>query len=133
MMRETMKRPVAVVTGCLGSGKTTLLRTVLEDASIEHTAVIVNEYGKIGLDHHLLRQVDENIRLLGGGCLCCTVRDDLVKSLKDLLDMDQRGKISELERVIIETSGLADPAPILFTILTDPVLQHHFYIEGIIL
>jgi G3E family GTPase len=132
MMKQTMKLPVSIVTGCLGSGKTTLLRAVLQEGSMEHTAVLVNEYGKVGLDHHLLKQAVENTRLLGGGCLCCTVREDLVKNLKDLLDMDQHGKISELERVIIETSGLADPAPILFTILTDPVLQHHFYIEGVI-
>ncbi|KYD11720.1 CobW family GTP-binding protein [Saccharococcus caldoxylosilyticus] len=131
MTRNTTKRPVIVVTGFLGSGKTTLLRSILSAPSMEYTAVLVNEFGKVGLDHHLLRKVDENIRLLGGGCLCCTVREDLVKALLDLLDMDQRGMI-KLERVIIETSGLADPAPILFTVLTDPILQHHFYIECVI-
>ncbi|MFC4769465.1 CobW family GTP-binding protein [Effusibacillus consociatus] len=129
MRSNTKKRPVTVVTGFLGSGKTTLLNKVLSEPSMKNTAVLVNEFGKVGLDHHLLRKIDEQTILLGGGCLCCTVRDDLVKALKDLLDMDQRGVISRVERIIIETSGLADPAPIIFTILTDPVLQHHYYVD----
>lgn len=129
---KTKKRPVTVVTGFLGSGKTTLLTKALSGSTKEHTAVLVNEFGKVGLDHRLLRQIDERTILLGGGCLCCTVRDDLVKALRDLLDMDQRGAIPQLERVIIETSGLADPAPILFTILNDPVLQHHYFIDCVI-
>ena len=127
-----MKRPVTVVTGFLGTGKTTFLRAVLSHSSTDNTAVLVNEFGKVGLDHQLLRQVDENIQLLGGGCLCCAKREDLVNALMDLLDMDESGKIAKLERVIIETSGLADPAPIIFTILQDPVLQHHFYVECVI-
>lgn len=132
MSNKTKKRPVTVVTGFLGSGKTTLLNKILTDDSMSNTAVLVNEFGKVGLDHHLLRQIDEQTLLLGGGCLCCTVRDDLVKALKDLLDMDERGNIPRLDRVMIETSGLADPAPILFTILTDPVLQHHYYIDFVL-
>lgn len=129
MRSDTNKRPVTVVTGFLGSGKTTLLNKVLSNPSMKNTAVLVNEFGKVGLDHHLLKKIDEQTILLGGGCLCCTVRDDLVKALKDLLDMDQRRVIPHVERVIIETSGLADPAPIIFTILNDPVLQHHYYID----
>ncbi|MEB3101778.1 CobW family GTP-binding protein [Ferviditalea candida] len=127
-----MKRPVTIFTGFLGSGKSTLLARILEHPSMRHTAVLVNEFGKVGLDHHLLRRVDEHTVLLGGGCLCCTVRDDLVKALKDLLGLHERGEISQLDRVIIETSGLADPAPILFTILSDPVLQHHYFVDGVI-
>lgn len=127
-----MKRPVTIFTGFLGSGKSTLLTRILEQSSMRHTAVLVNEFGKVGLDHHLLRRIDEHTILLGGGCLCCTIRDDLVNALKELLDLHQRGEISRLDRVIIETSGLADPAPILFTILSDPVLQHHYYIDGVI-
>ncbi|MCA1837812.1 MAG: GTP-binding protein [Actinobacteria bacterium] len=126
--RDT-KRPVTVVTGFLGSGKTTLLARVLSAASMANTAVLVNEFGEVGLDHHLLRRVDERTVLLGSGCVCCTTREDLVGALLELLDMDQRGEIPRLDRVVIETTGLADPAPILHTIYTDPVLQHHFSVD----
>lgn len=127
-----MKRPVSIVTGFLGSGKTTLLTNLLKDNSWKKTAILVNEFGKVGLDHHLLRQIDEHTRLISGGCLCCSVREDLVKELTDLLNLDQGGNNLGIERVVIETSGLADPAPILYTILSDPVLQHHYEIEHII-
>jgi G3E family GTPase len=132
MTGTSTKCPVTIVTGFLGSGKTTLLAHVLAESSMGNTAVLVNEFGKVGLDHHLLRQVNEHTLLLGNGCACCTVRDDLVKTLLELYALDERGDISRLERVIIETSGLADPAPILFTILTDTVLQHHFFVDRII-
>lgn len=127
-----MKRSVSIVTGFLGSGKTTLLTNLLENEPRHKTAILVNEFGKVGLDHHLLRQIDEDTRLIRGGCLCCSVREDLVRELTDLLNRDQRGEMPGLERVVIETSGLADPAPILFTILSDPVLQHHYEIESVI-
>lgn len=120
---------MTVVTGFLGSGKTTLLGRVLSEPLMANTAVLVNEFGEVGLDHHLLRRVDERTVLLGSGCVCCTTREDLVGALLELLDMDQRGEISRLDRVVIETTGLADPAPILYTIFTDPVLQHHFLVD----
>ncbi len=123
------RRPVTIVTGFLGSGKTTLLAGVLSRPSMANTAVLVNEFGEVGLDHHLLRRVDERTVLLGGGCVCCTTREDLLDALKGLLDLDQRGEIPRLERVVIETTGLADPAPILHTIFADPVLQHHFAVD----
>lgn len=132
MNSKTTKRPVTIVTGFLGSGKTTILSRVLSEPSMHNTAVLVNEFGKVGLDHHLLRQVNEHIILLGNGCACCTRREDLVKTLLELLVMDERSDISQLERVVIETSGLADPAPVHFTILTHPVLQHHFFIDSVI-
>ena len=122
-------RPVTVVTGFLGSGKTTLLGRVLSEPSMSNTAVLVNEFGEVGLDHHLLRRVDERAVLLGNGCVCCTTREDLVESLLELLDLDQRGEIPHLDRVVVETTGLADPAPILHTIFVDPVLQHHFSVD----
>jgi G3E family GTPase len=122
-------RPVTVVTGFLGSGKTTLLGRVLSEPSMSNTAVLVNEFGEVGLDHHLLRRVDERAVLLGGGCVCCTTREDLVEALLELLDLDQRGEIPRLDRVVVETTGLADPAPILHTIFADPVLQHHFSVD----
>ena len=122
-------RPVTVVTGFLGSGKTTLLGRVLSEPSMSNTAVLVNEFGEVGLDHHLLRRVDERAVLLGNGCVCCTTREDLVEALLELLDLDQRGEIPRLDRVVVETTGLADPAPILHTIFADPVLQHHFSVD----
>ena len=122
-------RPVTIVTGFLGSGKTTLLGRVLSEPSMSNTAVLVNEFGEVGLDHHLLRRVDERAVLLGGGCVCCTTREDLVEALLELLDLDQRGEIPRLDRVVVETTGLADPAPILHTIFADPVLQHHFSVD----
>jgi G3E family GTPase len=132
MISKTTKCPVTIVTGFLGSGKTTLLARVLAEPSMGNAAVLVNEFGEVGLDHHLLRQINERTILLGNGCACCTIRDDLVKTLLDLFAMDERRDIPRLERVIIETSGLADPAPILYTILADAVLQHHFWIDRII-
>ena len=122
-------RPVTIVTGFLGSGKTTLLERVLSEPSMSNTAVLVNEFGEVGLDHHLLRRVDERAVLLGNGCVCCTTREDLVEALLELLDLDQRGEIPRLDRVVVETTGLADPAPILHTIFAGPVLQHHFSVD----
>jgi G3E family GTPase len=122
-------RPITIVTGFLGSGKTTLLGEVLQDPSMSNTAVLVNEFGEVGLDHHLLRRVDERTVLLGSGCVCCTTREDLVEALLELLNLDQRGDIPRLDRVVVETTGLADPAPILHTVFADPVLQHHFSVE----
>jgi G3E family GTPase len=123
------RRPVTVVTGFLGSGKTTLLGRVLTEPAMANTAVLVNEFGEVGLDHHLLRRVEERTVLLGSGCVCCTTREDLVGALLELLDLDQRGEIPGLDRVVVETTGLADPAPILHTIYADPVLQHHFSVD----
>jgi G3E family GTPase len=121
--------PVLIVGGFLGSGKTSLLRHVLNGAT--DTAVIVNEFGAVGLDHQLLRACEERVELLGGGCACCTRRADLVRALRDLLDAHDRGT-ARLSRVVIETSGLADPAPIVFTITNDPMLRHHFDVERLV-
>jgi G3E family GTPase len=121
--------PVTVVAGFLGSGKTSLLRRALTSAP--DTAVIVNEFGEVGLDHHLLRASQERIELLGGGCACCSRREDLVRTLRELLDDRDRGR-AELGRVVIETSGLADPAPIVFTITNDSMLRHHFEVDHLI-
>lgn len=131
-MAGSGKRPITIVTGFLGSGKTTLLRRALAGAMAYGTAVLINECGAVGLDHHLVQQVDERTLLLGNGCVCCTMRDDLVRALRDLLDQDQRGSIVPLQRLIVETTGLADPAPILFTLENEPMLRHHFRIEQVI-
>lgn len=121
--------PVLVLGGFLGSGKTSLLRQLLSGAA--DTAVIVNEFGAVGLDHQLLRACEERVELLGGGCACCTRRADLVRTLRELLDMRDRG-VAKLRRTVIECSGLADPAPIVFTITNDPMLRHHFDVERLV-
>lgn len=120
------KRPVTVVTGFLGSGKTTLLARVLRDPALANTAVLVNELGEVGLDHHLLERVNETTLLLENGCVCCTRRGELAGALRSLLEREARGKIPPVERVVVETSGLADPSPIPYTVLSDPVLRHHY-------
>lgn len=127
-----MKRTITILTGFLGSGKTTLLAKALADPSMRNTAVLVNEFGEVGIDHHLLRRTEERTILLGNGCVCCSTREDLVDALLELLDQEDRGEIPPLERVVIETTGLADPAPIPYTIFSDPVLQHHFTVDLIV-
>ena len=96
------------------------------------TAVIVNELGEVAIDHHLLRRVDERTVVLGNGCVCCTLRGDLADELRDLLSRRDRGEIPAFGRVVVETTGLADPAPILYTLLGDPVVKHHFELERVI-
>jgi G3E family GTPase len=118
--------PVVLVTGFLGSGKTTLLSRLLGRPELGETAVIVNELGEVAIDHHLLRQVDERTILLANGCVCCTLRGDLADELRDLLSRRTRGEIPPFRRVVVETTGLADPAPVLNTILAEPVVRHHF-------
>jgi len=117
--REPAFRPVSIVTGFLGSGKTTLIRRILRDPAFASTAVIVNEFGEIGLDHDLIASSDETLLALTTGCLCCAVRSDLVATLLELQSRREAGEIA-YERVLIETSGLADPAPILQALMTDP-------------
>ena len=123
--------PVIVLTGFLGAGKTTLLRKLVRRPELQGTAVIINEFGEIGLDHDLLEVGDETVVELDGGCLCCTVRSDLTDTLKDLHNRHVRGSI-ELERVVIETTGLADPAPILATLLAEPYVGHFFRLASVV-
>ncbi len=115
--------PVHVVTGFLGAGKTTLLRDLLSRPDFADTAVIVNEFGEIGLDHLILEEVEEDVVLLSSGCLCCALREDLQRTLRHLLDRAGRGALPPFARIVIETSGLADPAPIVATLRGDPVLR----------
>jgi G3E family GTPase len=123
--------PVSVVTGFLGSGKTTLLKRLLDAPALRDTAVLVNEFGEVGLDHHLLRRLDDDIVLLQSGCLCCTIRGDLSAALRDLYSRRERGEVA-FRRVAIETTGLADPVPILATVMAEPVLRHHFRLGNVI-
>jgi G3E family GTPase len=115
--------PTTVLTGFLGSGKTTLLRRALADPGFIDTAVIVNEVGAISIDHYLIDFVEGAVLELPGGCLCCAVREDLARTLRDLIDRRDAGVVRPFRRVVIETSGLADPAPILFTLGADPMLD----------
>ncbi len=124
--------PVNVVTGFLGSGKTTLLLQLLKSPLLRDTAVLVNEFGEIGLDHHLLRSATESTLLMDNGCLCCAIRGDLQVALRLLYSQRERGEIPAFKRVVIETSGLADPVPIAYTVLAEPVLQHHYRLGNVI-
>ncbi len=124
--------PVNIITGFLGSGKTTLLQRLLRSPQLSDVAVLVNEFGEVGLDHHLLQGVAESTLLMENGCLCCAVRGDLQKALRDLLSRRTRGDVPYFRRVVIETSGLADPAPIAYTLLSEAVLRQHFRLSGII-
>ncbi|YBV96011.1 GTP-binding protein [Phyllobacteriaceae bacterium JZ32] len=124
--------PVSVLTGFLGSGKTTLLNRLLKDPALSDTAVIINEFGDVGIDHLLVEQANEGVIELSDGCLCCTVRGELVDTLAGLIDGLQTGRIKRLKRVIIETTGLADPAPVLHAVMGHPVLMQAFRVDGVI-
>ena len=133
MKRERGARiPVTIVTGFLGAGKTTLVRRFLATPEGARTAVIVNEFGETGIDDALLRNSSDNIALLGNGCLCCNVRSDLQVTLHRLVADRERGVIPHFGRIVIETSGLADPSPILTTFATDRALGSEFHVEAVI-
>src|SRR3954469_16715931 len=123
--------PLSILTGFLGAGKTSLLNRLLRDPALADTAVIINEFGEIGLDHLLVRTIDDNMVLLQSGCLCCTMRGDLVSALENLLRDLDNGRIS-FRRVVLETTGLADPAPVLQTAMAHPYLVMRFRLDGVI-
>ena len=114
--------PVTILTGFLGSGKTTLLNRALRDPALARTAVVINEFGEIRLDHALATQSNDTIMVLENGCLCCTVFGDLVGTLNNLYHRREAGEIPPFDNVVIETSGLADPAPVAQAFLSDPTL-----------
>jgi G3E family GTPase len=124
--------PVNVVTGFLGSGKTTLLNRLLRSPQLARTAVLVNEFGEVGLDHLLLEKVDAETVILQSGCVCCTIRGDLAEAIRALFGRRERGVIPRFDRLAIETTGLADPAPIVATLLAEPVIRHHFRLGNVI-
>ncbi len=124
--------PVTILTGFLGSGKTTLLNRALRDPSMANTAVVINEFGEISLDHALAAQSDDTIMVLENGCLCCTVFGDLVATLNNLYHAREAGEIPRFDHVVIETSGLADPSPLFQAFLSDPTLAGLYRIGAVI-
>lgn len=124
--------PVTILTGFLGSGKTTLLNRLLRDPAMADSLVLINEFGEIGLDHHLVEKVDGDVVVMAAGCLCCTIQSDLSKQLRQFALDRVRGKISEFKRVVIETTGLADPTPIIHTMMQDPLVAAHYRLDGIV-
>lgn len=123
---------VTVLTGFLGAGKTTLLNALLADPALADTGVLINEFGEVGLDHLFVRPVEEGIVMLSSGCLCCTVRGDLVAALEDLLRGRDNDRLPPFSRVVIETTGLADPAPVIHTLMTHPYLGLRYRLDGIV-
>jgi G3E family GTPase len=124
--------PVTILTGFLGAGKTTLLNTLLAAPELSDTVVLINEFGEIGLDHLLVENVEGDMLLMSSGCLCCTIRGDLIATLEDLLRRRDNNRITPFRRVVIETTGLADPAPVLQTVLAHPYLVLRYRIEGVV-
>ena len=122
---------VSLLTGFLGSGKTTLLNHLLQHADMSESAVLVNEFGDVGIDHLLVEQVDEEIVQLTTGCLCCTIQGDLTRALRELFLKRAKGDITQFRRVLIETTGLADPAPVLHTLINDPIIATRYYLDRV--
>lgn len=131
-MHTAPKLPIFILTGFLGSGKTTLLNAMLRDPKLADTAVVINEFGAIGLDHLLVTAGSDNVVLLGAGCLCCAVIDSLKETLADLYHRRARGTLPPFARIVIETSGLADPGPILQQLMKDGLLSHLFATRGLV-
>ena len=125
--------PVTLLTGFLGSGKTTLLNRLVRQPAMDRTLVIINEFGEIGLDHQLFSATDETeVVALDSGCLCCTIRGDLARTLRDAPWRYAREGKRQFDRLVIETTGLADPAPILHTLMTDPKIARQYRLDGIV-
>jgi G3E family GTPase len=124
--------PVTLVTGFLGSGKTTLISKLVRHPSMARVAVVINEIGEIGIDHDIVTMSSENIALLANGCICCSVRTDLQETLRDLFARRRVGELADFDRVIIETTGLADPAPVVQTLSSDTLIAAQFRLDGLV-
>ena len=124
--------PLTLLTGFLGAGKTSLLNKLLKAPELADALVLINEFGEVGLDHLFVEKVDGNLVVMASGCLCCTIRGDLVATLEDLLRRRDNDRIAPFNRIIIETTGLADPAPILHTIMYHPYFMLRLRLDGVI-
>jgi len=124
--------PVTLITGFLGSGKTTLLKRLLRDPGMNRAAVIINEFGEVGIDHELVAASSEQMTLLSNGCLCCTVRTDLQETLRELFIKRRAGEVIDFDRVLVETTGLADPVPVLHTLQSDGLLGAQYRLDGVV-
>ncbi|QQS12327.1 MAG: GTP-binding protein [Rhodospirillales bacterium] len=130
--KSAARTPVALITGFLGSGKTTLLNRVLRDPRMARSLVLVNEFGEVGLDHMFVESVDGEMVLLQSGCVCCTIKGDLERTLRDIAARRQRGAMPPFDRVLVETTGLADPAPILALMLNNPMTAHDYRLDAVV-
>ena len=126
------KIPVTLITGFLGAGKTTLISRLLRHPDMDRVAVVINEIGEVGIDNDLVKMSSENVSLLANGCLCCSVRTDLQETLRELFGERRAGKIPDFDRVIIETTGLADPSPVIQTLSSDGMLGAHYRLDGVV-
>jgi G3E family GTPase len=124
--------PVSVITGFLGSGKTTLLNRLLRHPGMGDSAVIINEFGEVALDHLLVESIEGEVAVLSSGCVCCTLRSDLEQTLRDLLSRRDRGEIPAFSRILVETTGLADPAPIIQLMLNNPLVSHFVRLDTVV-
>ncbi|MBP2550250.1 G3E family GTPase [Neorhizobium galegae] len=124
--------PVSILTGFLGAGKSTLLNRILKDPEARDTAVIINEFGEVGIDNFLVETSGDTLLELSNGCLCCTVRGELVETLASLVDQIQTGRLKPIRRVVIETTGLADPAPVMQAVMGNPVIAQSFALDGVV-
>jgi G3E family GTPase len=126
------KLPVTLITGFLGSGKTTLLKRLLRDPAMNKAAVIINEFGEVGIDHELVASSSESMTLLSNGCLCCAVRTDLQETMRELFIKRRAGEVIDFDRVFVETTGLADPVPVLHTLQTDGMLGAQYRLDCVV-
>ena len=131
-MTASIITPVTILTGFLGSGKTTLLNQLLQSPQLQDTAVLINEFGDVAIDHLLVRAASDNISVLANGCVCCSVAGDMVRTLRELYFKRANGDVPNFSRIIIETTGLADPAPIMHTLLEMPLVAARYTLSGII-
>ena len=130
--KSAERLPVSLITGFLGSGKTTLLNRLLRHDAMKDSAVIINEYGEVSLDHLLVERVDGEVAVLASGCICCTIRSDLEETLRTLLVKRDRGEVSPFRRILVETTGLADPAPIVQLLLNNPLVSHFLRLDTVV-
>lgn len=126
------RMPVVVLTGFLGAGKTTLLNHLLAQPALARTAVLINEFGAVGVDHLLVDKIDETLLVLDSGCICCSVQGDLVQALKNIFSRLARHEIGPIDRVLIETTGMADPAPVIHTLMEEPYIGDRFRCDGVV-